>query len=144
MSQCSFQTTQSTKGSQGGYTFLESFSARLVAESKQETPQSTTGKKPSAATLSGASREYGGLISDPERTFCTDLLNTTGHQIWKWKDIDGRKLTFGNNDRPARRPLYSRYALAYMISKDKNRPGYRTIPQRLRRSFTVYATKLLL
>ena len=34
--------------------------------------------------------------------------------IWRWRDIDGRKLTFRNTNRPARRYLYFRYTMGYM------------------------------
>ncbi|KAL9099167.1 MAG: hypothetical protein Q9163_005293 [Psora crenata] len=49
----------------------------------------------------------------------------------RWKDIDGRKLSFLNDNRPARRYLYMRYALAWLHAerqgfkdfKDKVPPG---------------------
>ena len=38
-----------------------------------------------------------------------------------WQDIDGRKLSFLNDNRPARRYLYMRYALAWLNAE---RQGY--------------------
>ena len=44
---------------------------------------------------------------------------------WKWKDIDGRKLTFLNDNRPARRFLYMRYILAWLHAEHNKWAGYK-------------------
>ncbi|KAL8957622.1 MAG: hypothetical protein Q9183_006009 [Haloplaca sp. 2 TL-2023] len=57
--------------------------------------------------------------------FFTDLVNLTDRKVWKFKDIDGRKLTFNNMNRPARRYLYLRYTLAWLHANDENWPGFK-------------------
>lgn len=44
-------------------------------------------------------------------------------KIWKYRDIDGRKLTFKINNRPARRFLYILYTLAWLRAEDKSWVG---------------------
>ena len=44
---------------------------------------------------------------------------------WRWQDIDGRKLTFLNDNRPARRFLYMRYILAWLHAEDKKWVGFK-------------------
>ena len=44
---------------------------------------------------------------------------------WKWRDIDGRKLTFLNENRPARRFLYMRYTLAWLHAEDNKWEGFK-------------------
>ena len=44
---------------------------------------------------------------------------------WRWRDIDGRKLTFLNDNRPARRFLYMRYTLAWLHAEDKKWVGFK-------------------
>ncbi|KAI4157101.1 MAG: hypothetical protein LQ342_008521 [Letrouitia transgressa] len=39
--------------------------------------------------------------------------------FWRWSDLDGRQLTFLNNNRPARRFLYLRHTLALINAKEK-------------------------
>lgn len=56
-------------------------------------------------------------------TFCVKSYESG--ENWTWKDIDGRKLTFLNDNRPARRFLYLRYILAE-LQADKNAwPGFK-------------------
>ncbi|KAL8917319.1 MAG: hypothetical protein Q9172_005904 [Xanthocarpia lactea] len=56
-----------------------------------------------------------------------DLLNKVIYQDpyndeeTKWKDLDGKKLQWKNNNRPARRYLYMRYALTWLAAR---RAGY--------------------
>ena len=47
------------------------------------------------------------------------------HRVWKWQDIDGRKLTFLNHNRPARRYLYMRYTLAWLHAEHNNWTGFK-------------------
>ena len=49
----------------------------------------------------------------------------TDRKVWKFKDIDGRKLRFYNGNRPARRYLYLRYALAWLHADDNKWPGFK-------------------
>ena len=51
------------------------------------------------------------------------LYNRTKH--WRWRDIDGRKLTFLNDNRPARRFLYMRYALAWLHAEGNKWVGFK-------------------
>ena len=44
----------------------------------------------------------------------SDFLKITDRPHWRWRDLDGRKLSFRNENRPARRFLYARYALAWL------------------------------
>ena len=44
---------------------------------------------------------------------------------WRWRDIDGRKLTFLNDNRPARRFLYMRYTLAWLHAENKKWVGFK-------------------
>ena len=57
--------------------------------------------------------------------FYQDTYNFTDRPIWKWRDIDGRKLTFCNENRPARRFLYMRYTLAWLHAEDKGWEGFK-------------------
>ena len=54
-----------------------------------------------------------------------DAYKSTDRRLWRWRDIDGRKLSFPNDNRPARRFLYTRYALAWLHADDKSWPGFR-------------------
>ena len=63
--------------------------------------------------------------SQANKTFFRDMeFNSsgggTGQEYWRWRDIDGRKLKFLNDNRPARRFLYMRYALAWLTAEDKS------------------------
>ncbi|KAL9032102.1 MAG: hypothetical protein Q9180_006700 [Flavoplaca navasiana] len=60
-----------------------------------------------------------------ENSFFTDLTGMTDRKLWKFKDIDGRKLSFNNKNRPARRYLYLRYTLAWLHADDKKWPGFK-------------------
>ena len=44
---------------------------------------------------------------------------------WRWRDIDGRKLTFLNDNRPARRFLYMRYTLAWLHAEGNKWVGFK-------------------
>lgn len=44
---------------------------------------------------------------------------------WRWRDIDGRKLTFLNDNRPARRFLYMRYTLAWLHAEANKWVGFK-------------------
>ncbi|KAL9607825.1 MAG: hypothetical protein Q9167_007298 [Letrouitia subvulpina] len=44
--------------------------------------------------------------------------------VWRWSDLDGRQLTFLNNNRPARRFLYLRHALALICAKENQWADY--------------------
>lgn len=57
--------------------------------------------------------------------FFEDKSNVTDRRLWRYEDIDGRKLTFLNGNRPARRFLYLRYALAWMHAQDKSWPDFK-------------------
>ena len=46
-------------------------------------------------------------------------------KYWRWRDIDGRKLTFLNDNRPARRFLYTRYTLAWLHAEANNWVGFK-------------------
>ena len=67
------------------------------------------------------------LLNTAERdnTFFTDVFKITDRALWRWRDIDGRKLSFRNDSRPARRFLYMRYALAWLHAEDKSWPGFK-------------------
>ncbi|MCJ1455417.1 hypothetical protein MMC28_005772 [Mycoblastus sanguinarius] len=67
------------------------------------------------------------LLNTAEKNtvFFTDLHTSTDRPLWRWRDIDGRKLRFRNDNRPARRFLYMRYALAWLHAADKAWPGYK-------------------
>ena len=54
-----------------------------------------------------------------------DRYKSTDRRLWRWRDIDGRKLSFPNDNRPARRFLYMRYALAWLHADDKSWPGFK-------------------
>lgn len=56
--------------------------------------------------------------------FFTDVLGLTDRRIWRWRDIDGRRLAFQNDNRPARRFLYMRYTLAWLHAADKSWPNF--------------------
>ena len=60
-----------------------------------------------------------------DNTFFTDMLKATDRKLWRWRDIDGRKLSFRNDNRPARRFLYMRYALAWLHADDKSWPDFK-------------------
>lgn len=61
-----------------------------------------------------------------DHTFFTDSLNITGQHIWRWRDIDGKKLRFLNDNRPARRFLYLRYTLAWLLAAENNWPDFKS------------------
>ncbi|KAL8944997.1 MAG: hypothetical protein Q9211_000430 [Gyalolechia sp. 1 TL-2023] len=42
----------------------------------------------------------------------------------RWKDLDGKRLIFQNNNRPARRYLYFKHAMAYMHARIQGFPGF--------------------
>ena len=44
---------------------------------------------------------------------------------WRWRDIDGRRLTFLNDNRPARRFLYMRYTLAWLHAEANKWVGFK-------------------
>ena len=48
-----------------------------------------------------------------------------GGQIVTWNDIDGQRLKFRNENRPARRYLYFRYIMAYMHAVKSQYPNYK-------------------
>jgi HNH endonuclease len=52
--------------------------------------------------------------AEKDNVFFGDQFNQTSQKTWRWRDIDGRKLRFLNNNRPARRFLYMRYTLAWL------------------------------
>lgn len=59
-----------------------------------------------------------------DNVFLTDQWgDSTVDKIWKWRDIDGRKLSFPNANRPAPRFFYLRYILAYLHAVEKW-PGF--------------------
>lgn len=60
-----------------------------------------------------------------DKDFYTDTHLLTSRPSWKWRDIDGRQLSFPNDNRPARRFLYMRYALAWLHAEDKAWPGFK-------------------
>ena len=66
------------------------------------------------------------LLKEENRTkgFFEDKLHQSERSKWKWNDIDGRILTFPNQNRPARRYLYMRHALAWIIAEKKGWPDY--------------------
>ena len=49
----------------------------------------------------------------------------TDRELWGWRETDGRKLSFRNDNRPARRFLYLRYALAWLHAEDKSWPDFK-------------------
>ena len=57
--------------------------------------------------------------------FYRDTYNLTDRPVWKWRDIDGRKLTFCNDNRPARRFLYMRYTLAWLHAEADGWEGFK-------------------
>ena len=59
-------------------------------------------------------------------TFFNDWLHATGQDTWRWRDIDGRRLQFCNDNRPARRFLYMRYVLAWFHAKDQGWPNFQS------------------
>ncbi|MCJ1456924.1 hypothetical protein MMC28_007290 [Mycoblastus sanguinarius] len=63
--------------------------------------------------------------AEKDKTLFTDIFNSTDRKLWRWRDIDGRKLRFRNENRPARRFLYMRYALAWLHTADKAWPGFK-------------------
>ena len=66
------------------------------------------------------------LLNTAERdnVFFTDMAKLTDREVWRWRDIDGRHLKFPNHNRPARRFLYMRYALAWFHAHDKSWPNF--------------------
>ena len=62
--------------------------------------------------------------AERDKVFFTDMFNVTDRQLWRWRDIDGRKLSFCNDNRPARRFLYMRYTLAWLHADD-HWPGFK-------------------
>ena len=68
------------------------------------------------------------VLLNPEikdKLFFRDLNQSTDRLEWKWRDIDGRKLRFLNDNRPARRFLYMRYTLAWLHAEDKEWAGFK-------------------
>lgn len=58
--------------------------------------------------------------------FYVDVDPYTNKRVfWKWSDIDGRQLTFFNDNRPARRFLYLRHILALIHAKQNPWLNYR-------------------
>lgn len=87
-----------------------------------------------AAAIQSTPTEWKVILLNPaisDDIFFTDFFNLTGQKLWKWRDIHNRTLNFRNENRPARRFLYLRYALAYLHAdrnswagfKDKVPPG---------------------
>ena len=64
-------------------------------------------------------------IAEKDKVFFTDKFHATDRALWKWRDIDNRKLAFRNDNRPARRFLYMRYVLAWLHASDKSWPGFK-------------------
>ena len=60
-----------------------------------------------------------------DKVFFRDMFKATDRELWRWRDIDGRKLSFRNDKRPARRFLYMRYTLAWLHAEDKSWPGFK-------------------
>lgn len=60
-----------------------------------------------------------------DNLFYLDYYKLTDQTEWRWRDIDGRKLTFLNDNRPARRFLYMRYILAWLHAEDKGWEGFK-------------------
>jgi hypothetical protein len=60
-----------------------------------------------------------------QNIFWRDVFKISGRKIWKFEDIDGCKLSFVNDNRPARRFLYMRYTLAWMHARDRSWPGFK-------------------
>lgn len=58
--------------------------------------------------------------AEKDHVFFGDQFNQTSQKTWRWRDIDGRKLTFRNNNRPARRFLYMRYTLAWLHAEGRS------------------------
>ncbi len=58
--------------------------------------------------------------------FFRDLTKATGQDLWRWRDIDGRRLQFRNDNRPARRFLYMRYVLAWLHAETKGWPNFKS------------------
>ena len=68
------------------------------------------------------------VLLNPEikdKMFFQDLGQRTDRRDWRWRDIDGRKLTFRNDNRPARRFLYMGYTLAWLHAEDKEWAGFK-------------------
>lgn len=63
--------------------------------------------------------------AEKDNTFFRDMFKANDRELWRWRDIDGRKLSFRNNNRPARRFLYLRYTLAWLHAEDKSWPGFK-------------------
>ena len=63
--------------------------------------------------------------AERDKPFFTDDFKITDRPLWRWRDVDGRKLSFPNDDRPARRFLYMRYTLAWLHADDKTWPGFK-------------------
>ena len=61
-----------------------------------------------------------------DEVFFVDVFKITGRRSWRYKDIDGRKLTFRNQNRPARRFLYLRYTLAWLHAEQNSWPDFKT------------------
>ena len=57
--------------------------------------------------------------AEKDKVFFGDQFNQTSQRVWRWRDIDGRKLIFLNNNRPARRFLYMRYTLAWLYAEGR-------------------------
>lgn len=57
-------------------------------------------------------------------TFFRDTSEKSEHYLWRYSHIDGRRLHFLNENRPARRYLYLRYTLAWMHAHEKGWAGY--------------------
>ena len=60
-----------------------------------------------------------------DNVFFEDKLQNTSQRLWRWRDIDGRKLSFPNDYRPARRFLYMRYTLAWLHAESNGWVGFK-------------------
>ena len=45
--------------------------------------------------------------------------------MWRWQDIDGQKLIFLNDNRPARQFLYMKYTLAWLHAEYNKQEGFK-------------------
>lgn len=65
------------------------------------------------------------LLDDQKRQF-TVYTDPITHATIRFKDIDGKRLKFCNDNRPARRYLYFRYVMAYMHASKEGFPHLRS------------------
>ena len=65
-------------------------------------------------------------IAVKDDLFFRDLTRTTGQDLWRWRDIDGRRLQFRNDNRAARRFLYLRYVLAWLHADSHGWPNFKS------------------